>query len=309
MQLMWVSGPTGHVRTVSITARKVLIGTCAMAFALVATGFLLYLVGFKIAIEVRPELARSLGGVTTEAEQQRMESVYRERLAKLQGMLDATAQDIRQLQALKNRFMEIATPAPMREKRSSNEDGKGGPLLTTSHPGHDQNQPLVNTLDEAANEFGQFQKVVGSLRQDWNRQLTWLQTLPTGVPISGDFRVTSGYGMRNDPFTGTLARHEGLDFTAASGTPILATADGVVTRSGWEDTYGNIVEVTHAEGFMTRYAHISKRLVTEGQQVKRGQRIAEVGSTGRSTGPHLHYEIFRHGRVLNPVQVLPISSS
>ena len=97
MQLMWVSGPTGHVRTVSITARKVLIGTCAVAFALVATGFLLYLVGFKIAIEVRPELARSLGGVTTEAEQLRMESVYRERLAKLQGMLDATAQDIRQL--------------------------------------------------------------------------------------------------------------------------------------------------------------------------------------------------------------------
>ena len=88
MQLMWVSGPTGHVRTISITARKVLIGTCAMAFALVATGFLLYLVGFKIAIEVRPELARSLGGVTTQAEQHRMESVYRDRLAKLQEMLD-----------------------------------------------------------------------------------------------------------------------------------------------------------------------------------------------------------------------------
>ena len=309
MQLMWVSGPTGHVRTISITARKVLIGTCAVAFALVATGFLLYLIGFKIAIEVRPELARSLGGVTTEAEQQRMESVYRERLAKLQGMLDATAQDIRQLQALKNRFMDIATPAAMREKRSSSEDGKGGPLLPTNHPGHNPNQPLANSLDDAAQEFGQFQKVVGSMRQDWNRQLNWLQTLPTGVPISGDFKVTSGFGMRNDPFTGMLARHEGLDFTASSGTPIIATADGVVTRSGWEDTYGNIVEVTHAEGFMTRYAHISKRLVAEGQPVKRGQRIAEVGSTGRSTGPHLHYEIFRHGRVLNPAQVLPISNS
>ncbi len=309
MQLMWVSGPTGHVRTISITARKVLVGTCAVAFALVATGFLLYLIGFKIAIEVRPELARSLGGVTTEAEQQRMESVYRERLAKLQGMLDSTAQDIRQLQALKNRFMDIATPAAMREKRSGNEDGKGGPLLPTSHSGVDLNQPLASSFDDAAQEFAQFQKVVGNLRQDWNRQLNWLQTLPTGIPISGDFRVTSGFGMRNDPFTGMLARHEGLDFTAASGTSIVATADGVVTRSGWEDTYGNIVEVTHAEGFMTRYAHISKRHVAEGQQVKRGQRIAEVGSTGRSTGPHLHYEVFRHGRVLNPAQVLPIGNS
>jgi YD repeat-containing protein len=89
----------------------------------------------------------------------------------------------------------------------------------------------------------------------------------------------------------------------------LSAADGVVTRSGWEDTYGNIVEVTHAEGFVTRYAHISKRLVTEGQKVKRGQRIAEVGNTGRSTGPHLHYEVFRFGRVLDPAQVVTFNNS
>lgn len=309
MQLMWVSGPTGHVRTISITARKVLIGTCAMAFALVATGFLLYLIGFKIAIEVRPDLARSLGGVTTQAEQYRMESVYRERLAKLQDMLDSTAKDIRQLQALKNRFMELATPASLREKRTMNEDGKGGPLVPSVHPGQDMRQPLSNAFDDAAQEFGQFQNLVSSMPKDWDRHLLWLQTLPTGLPIRGDFKVTSGFGMRNDPFTGTLARHEGLDFTASSGTPILTTADGTVTRSGWEETYGNIVEVTHAEGFMTRYAHISKRHVTEGQVVKRGQRIADVGSTGRSTGPHLHYEVFRYGRVLNPVQVLPLGNS
>ncbi len=309
MQLMWVSGPTGHVRTISITARKVLISTGVLAFALVATGFLLYLIGFKIAIEVHPELARSLGGVTTEAEQQRMESVYRERLAHMQSALDATAQDIRQLQTLKNRFMEIATPTPLREKRGTAEDGKGGPLLPSVHAEPHDHQRLEVTLDEAADEFGQFQKAVSQLRQDWIRQLNWLQTLPTGLPIGGDFRVTSGFGMRNDPFTGMLARHEGLDFTAPSGAPILAAADGVVTRSGWEDTYGNIVEITHAEGFMTRYAHISKRHVTEGQQVKRGQLIADVGSTGRSTGPHLHYEVFRFGRVLNPAQVLPLSNS
>ncbi len=311
MQLMWVSGPTGHVRTISITARKVLIGSCALAFSLVATGFLLYLVGFKIAIEVRPELARSLGGVTTEAEQARMEAVYRERLSKLQTMLDSTAQDIRQLQTLKNRFMEIATPSTLRgnSPASVKEDGKGGPLLPASRNEANPNQPLVHSLDEAMHDFEQFNKVVSNMRNDWNKQLNWLTTLPTGIPISGDFRVTSGFGMRNDPFTGMLARHEGLDFTAAAGTPILAAADGVVTRSGWEDTYGNIVEITHAEGFMTRYAHISKRHVTEGQQVKRGQRIADVGSTGRSTGPHLHYEVFRGGRVLNPVQVLPLGNS
>jgi len=308
MQLMWVSGPTGSVRTFSITARKMLISICALAFALVTAGFLLYLVGFKIAIEVRPELARSLGGVTTEAEQERMETVYRDRLAKLQGMLDSTSQDIRQLQSLKNRFMEIATPAGLREKRGT-EDGKGGPFVSPNRQESSLRQPLTLTLNDAVEEFGQFQKVVGSMRQDWAKQLTWLYTLPTGVPVRGDFHMSSGFGMRNDPFTGTLARHEGLDFTAAAGTSIIATADGVVTRSGWEDTYGNIIEITHAEGFVTRYAHISKRLAVEGQKVKRGDHIADVGSTGRSTGPHLHYEVFRFGHVLNPAQVLPVGNS
>lgn len=309
MQLMWVSGPTGDVRTISITARKVLVGSIALAFSLVAVGFLLHLIGFKIAIEVRPELARSLGGVTTQAEQQRMESVYRAQLSRLQGMLDATAQDIRQLQQLKNRFMEIATPTSLREKSSMREDGKGGPLIPSQRQGGESPESLSLAIDEAMDEFRRLNSTVGQMRNDWAKQLAWLRTLPTGLPISGDFRVSSGFGMRHDPFTGMLARHEGLDFTAATGTPIIAAADGVVTRSGWEDSYGNIVEITHAEGFMTRYAHLSRRHVAEGQTVARGQRIAEVGSTGRSTGPHLHYEIFRHGRVLNPVQVVPLGQS
>ena len=307
MQLMWVSGPTGRVRTISITFKKVVVAALVASLSLVVTGFLLYLVGFKIAVETSPDLARTLGGVTTEAEQQRMEAIYRERLAKMQSMLDATAQDIRQLQQLKNRFMEIATPASLRERNASKVDGRGGPLLLMPNrrSALDSTQPLSETLDNAMSEFGQFNKTISSMRTDWDKQLLWLHTLPTGVPIGGNFRMTSGFGLRVDPFTHTLARHEGLDFTAMQGTPILATADGLVTRSGWEDTYGNIVEVTHSEGFMTRYAHISKRLVTEGQRVKRGQHIADVGSTGRSTGPHLHYEVFRHGHVLNPAQVLP----
>ena len=307
MQLMWVSGPTGRVRTISITFKKVVVAALVASLSLVVTGFLLYLVGFKIAVETSPDLARTLGGVTTEAEQQRMEAIYRERLAKMQSMLDATAQDIRQLQQLKNRFMEIATPASLRERNASKVDGRGGPLLLMPNrrSALDSTQPLSETLDNAMSEFGQFNKTISSMRTDWDKQLLWLHTLPTGVPIGGNFRMTSGFGLRVDPFTHTLARHDGLDFTAMQGTPILAAADGLVTRSGWEDTYGNIVEVTHAEGFMTRYAHISKRLVTEGQRVKRGQHIADVGSTGRSTGPHLHYEVFRHGHVTNPAQVLP----
>jgi len=309
MQLMWVSGPTGKVHTISITARRVLIAFGAVAFACATAGFLLYLVGFKIAVESSPELARSLGGVTTEAEQQRMEAMYRGRLATLQEALNTTAQELQQLQTIKNRFMDMATPGSMREKRSTGENGKGGPFVPTSRYTIQDNKSLTANFDMTSADINQLQKAVVNLRADWDKQLTWLQTLPTGIPIGGDYRVSSGFGLRNDPFTGTLARHEGLDFTAATGTPILSAADGVVTRSGWEDTYGNIVEVTHAEGFVTRYAHISKRLVTEGQKVKRGQRIAEVGNTGRSTGPHLHYEVFRFGRVLDPAQVVTFNHS
>lgn len=305
MQLMWVSGPTGNVRTVSITAKKMLIGIGAVSFALVTLGFMLYLVGFKIAIEVHPDLARTLGGVTTRAEQQRMESVYRERLAKLESMLQATAKDVRQLETLKNQFMELATPATVRERRGSPEDGKGGPLLPSMRPLSLDSQPLDATFDAVLTEFGQFHKTVGSLPDNWSRELNRLRSFPTGLPLAGGFRLSSGFGMRTDPFTGMLGRHDGLDFTSAMGAPILATADGTVSRSGWEDTYGNIVEITHADGFMTRYAHISTRLVKEGQRVKRGERIAEVGNTGRSTGPHLHYEVFHQGRVINPLQVLP----
>ncbi len=309
MQIMWVSGPIGNVRKISITAHKVLIGICFLSFSLVTTGYLLHLIGFKIAIEVRPELARSLGGISTQLEQRGMEIIYRERLAKLQLMLDSTARDIRQVQALKNRFMELATPISLRDKRGIFDDGKGGPLVPTLRAGQDPSQPLSIALDEAIQEFDQIHRLVSSMPQDWNSQLAWLLTLPSGIPINGNFKVSSGFGIRYDPFTGMVARHEGLDFTASSGTHIVVSADGIVTRSGWEGTYGNIVEVTHAEGFLTRYAHASKIHVKEGQLVKRGRWIADVGSTGRSTAPHLHYEVLRFGRVLNPVQVLPLGNS
>tara|TARA_S200000501_G_scaffold365742_1_gene399584 strand:+ start:874 stop:1830 length:957 start_codon:yes stop_codon:yes gene_type:complete len=307
MQVMWVSGPTGQVKTVSITARKVLIGTCLMSLALVTMGVLLYFMGFKIAIEHRPELARSLGGVTTLAEQQRMETVYREQLAKLQTTLEATGQDIQHLITLKNRFMEIATPATIRKSKQNN-DGKGGPLLLlpSKKSKFNYNHPLAESIEFATNEFSEFQSVVSEMRQDWARQLNWLKTLPTGIPLEGKYRIASGFGIRSDPFTRKMARHEGLDFTALKGTPIVATADGVVTRSEWEKTYGHIVEISHAEGFASRYAHCNKRHVIVGQQVKRGDRIADVGSTGRSTGPHLHYEISRFGKILNPAKIIPL---
>jgi len=308
MQLMWVSGPTASVRTISITAQKVLMAVCASAFVLVAFGVLLHFIGFRIAIEVSPGLARSIGGVTTEAEQQKVEAVYRERLDALRQTLNTTVQEIRQLEALKNRFMDIATPTNLRDKYSKKEEARGGPWIAP-HASATTSKNLYQDFSSAMEEFSQTEAAVKSLSQNWVSQLSWLHALPTGIPVGKDFRITSGFGIRNDPFTGQLAMHEGLDFVAEIGTPIVATAAGTVTRSGWDASYGNVVEVSHIEGFTTRYAHLSKRIVDVGQKVQRGDTIALLGSTGRSTGPHLHYEVMRNDRVLNPTQMLPQMSA
>jgi murein DD-endopeptidase MepM/ murein hydrolase activator NlpD len=303
MQLMWVSGPTASVRTISITAHKVLLGMCATAFVLVAFGVLLHFVGFRIAIELSPSLARSLGGVTTEAEQQKVEAVYREHLDNLRQTLNTTVQEIRQLETLKNRFMEVATPTNLRDKYSKKEEARGGPWVAPRFQ-NNASRDLNQDFSSAIEEFKQTQAAVKNLTLNWSAQLSWLHALPTGIPMGTDYRVTSGFGIRNDPFTGQLAMHEGLDFVADIGSPIIATAAGTVTRSAWDASYGNVVEVSHIEGFITRYAHLSKRLVEVGQKVQRGDTIAQLGSTGRSTGPHLHYEVIRNDRVLNPTQML-----
>lgn len=304
MQLMWVSGPTADVRSISITAKNVLIGVSATAFVLVLIGVLLHFVGFRIAIEVSPSLARSLGGVTTEAEQQKLEAVYREKLDAMRQTMNNTVQEIRQLEAMKNRFMDMATPTNLRDKIAKKEDGRGGPWVEPRLHTIGSSRHLHDDLATAMTEFEQTQSAVRSLTQSWESQLIWLHALPTALPVGKEFRVTSGFGIRNDPFTGQLAMHEGLDFVAPTGTPVLATAAGTVTRSAFDSSYGNVVEVSHVEGFTTRYAHLSLRSAQVGQKVVRGQSLGQLGSTGRSTGPHLHYEVMRYDRVLNPTQML-----
>lgn len=306
MQLMWLSGPTGSVKTISITLRTVLASISFAALTLLMLGFLLHFVGFKIAVEYNPELARSMGGVTTEAEQRRMEAIYREDLDKMRNSLQATVTEIKQLEALKNHFMEIATPTNLRDKWSHNkDDSRGGPFIAPRILSTFIRLPLGQELDKTLLDINQTQEALKDIHAKWDQQIEWLATLPTGIPVHGDFRITSGFGIRNDPFTGSLAMHEGLDFAANVGTPVVTTGPGTVVRSSWDASYGNVVEVSHAEGFVTRYAHLSKRLVAEGDKVERGDQIGEIGTTGRSTGPHLHYEVFRKDHLLNPVQVLP----
>lgn len=130
-----------------------------------------------------------------------------------------------------------------------------------------------------------------------------LAGIPTSMPAAVGL-MSSGFGYRSDPFTGAGAMHAGLDFKGPIGTPILAAADGRVTFAGWQGGYGNTIEITHANGLVTRYAHLSGFTVPFGQDVKRGVQIGRMGSTGRSTGSHLHFEVRINGAAINPKKFL-----
>lgn len=145
-----------------------------------------------------------------------------------------------------------------------------------------------------------------SLFDSWKR----MDAVPHGVlavpsqkPVQ-QFRYTSGFGVRVDPFNHEVSMHPGLDMAAPTGTPVYATADGIVDRAERAGGYGNLVELDHGKGVQTRYGHLSQILVHDGERVHRGDLIALVGSTGRSTGSHLHYEVRIDGRAVNPMPFL-----
>jgi murein DD-endopeptidase MepM/ murein hydrolase activator NlpD len=134
-----------------------------------------------------------------------------------------------------------------------------------------------------------------------------LAAIPTSMPAAV-MMMSSGFGYRSDPFSGGAAMHNGLDFKGPLGTPILAAAEGKVTSVGTQGGYGNTVEITHANGLVTRYAHLSGFNVRNGQKVDRGVQIGRMGSTGRSTGSHLHFEVRLNGQAINPRKFLEANS-
>jgi murein DD-endopeptidase MepM/ murein hydrolase activator NlpD len=127
--------------------------------------------------------------------------------------------------------------------------------------------------------------------------------MPTTLPVKQAF-LGSPFGHRSDPIVGQRAMHEGIDFNAETGTPVVAAADGVVLSAGWQSDFGNMIEVDHGDGLTTRYAHLSRMNAKAGSLVKRGERIGAVGSTGRSTGSHLHFEVRMLGVAQNPASFL-----
>ncbi len=174
-------------------------------------------------------------------------------------------------------------------------DGLGGPLIEGKDP-----RALAAVLDVDEDFAGRLQHAAADL-SDMQSLASSEAAIPFAKPATGA-RETSGFGVRADPFTGHAAYHPGQDFAGAYGSPIYVTAPGIVSYAGVRSGYGNTVEVDHGHGFKTRYGHLSAISVTVGQHVAVGQRIGAMGSTGRSTGTHLHYEVWVNGRPQNPLR-------
>jgi murein DD-endopeptidase MepM/ murein hydrolase activator NlpD len=166
--------------------------------------------------------------------------------------------------------------------------------------------PLVSAPDNTISVLRSVLNVIdaqlSSVRSVVNRQQVLASSTPSIWPTTG--WLTSNYGGRKDPFTGGIDYHPGLDISADKGKPVRATADGTISQAGWSGAYGNMVLVQHRFGLSTRYGHMSKLAVTPGQVVNRGDVIGYVGSTGRSTASHLHYEVLLNGQTINPLKFL-----
>jgi murein DD-endopeptidase MepM/ murein hydrolase activator NlpD len=158
---------------------------------------------------------------------------------------------------------------------------------------------LEASIDQLAGQFDSQQAQLSALQSLLLDARIESSLKPTGMPVQG--YISSYFGTRPDPFDGHMARHTGIDIAVPKGTPVHAVAAGMVTFTGVRRGYGKVVEIDHGNGYMTRYAHNSSLLAHPGQRVHVGQVISDAGSTGRSTGSHLHFEVWHGGRVVNPL--------
>jgi murein DD-endopeptidase MepM/ murein hydrolase activator NlpD len=184
------------------------------------------------------------------------------------------------------------SPLALRDVRANSDTAQGGPLLPAElgPSGTAVFDQMLSEADRAIRELRTTRQIVARL--------------PLARPVAGDHDLTSGFGTRLDPFTRSLAFHSGVDFRAPTGTPVRATASGTVIEAGTNGGYGRMVEIDHGNGVSTRYAHLSSIAVSEGDKIALGQVIGAVGSTGRSTGPHLHYEVRIDDDAADPLRFL-----
>ena len=306
MQLIWVSGSASKVVTLSITAQKMAMVVAAMASFFMLLGFVSHFVGLRLAIEYVPELAHRIGGVTSQAEQMKMEARHQVRLDALNEQLGTLADKLKEIESIKNDALGrlgVEKLLPTGTPKNNPIWGRGGPLNLLGSLSSN-GERLDHRIGQALKRVQVYDQAMTEMLDLWQQDLVRFDQLPTTLPLTGEFVLSSGFGFRPDPITHQTSLHEGIDFVAVVGTSILVTAPGVVSRAEYMGAYGNMVDVLHANGFTTRYAHMQSIEVKLGDVLVRQQKLGTLGHTGRSTGPHLHYEVIYNGVAMHPTKAL-----
>ena len=305
MHIILVSSRLAKSRSWTLTHRHLLAASVCMALLVFGLTLALFWVTVRHAAEFKLPLLDSLVLSAQEAQRRKTEEFLRENLNAMAVKLGQMQAQLMRLDALGERLSALAGLKPG-EFRFTEPPGRGGAM--SSIPPQDLSMPEFNRqLDQLSRQMENRTDSLGILESQLFDAKVKKKLMPTIPPVDASWSASS-FGWRIDPFNGMLAMHEGVDFVVDTGTPIFAAAGGVVSYSGPHPQYGFLLEIDHGNDFTTRYAHCSRLLVKEGEVVQRGSKIAESGSTGRATGPHVHFEVRYRGVAQNPARFLQAST-
>jgi len=303
MNIILVSERLAKARTFTVGLPQfALLGMALFVAVVLAAAAMNYLM-LRVASDFRiPYLQTMLLSVQQE-QHEKTQSYLRENLNAMAIKLGQMQAQLVRLDTLGERLAKLAGFKPQ-DLVFNEPPGRGGAI--SSLPSQDLSLgDFTRQLDLLTRQLDDRGDKLGILESLFTLDNAKKKLIPTMLPVEGGW-YSSNYGWRIDPFTGQRAFHEGIDFMAEQGTPIVAAAGGVVVYSDLHPQYGNMIEIDHGNDLVTRYAHASKRLVKVGDVVLRGAKIAEVGMTGRATGTHLHFEVRQRGAPANPSQFLQL---
>jgi murein DD-endopeptidase MepM/ murein hydrolase activator NlpD len=305
LNIILVSGAASRARTITLDWRHWTFGGLALTVLFFGFAFAFNFATLKYAAAIGHPWFASIVLADQREEAQKTQQLVDAHLKTMAVRLGELQAQVMRLDGLGEHLAKIAglKPQELPSLRSGTIPGRGG-AVSSSQPSRSLSVgEFAELIDRLTRQVGERSDQLGVLEALVVQTSANRKFLPTLAPII-DGWFSSNFGYRIDPFTGTQSFHEGIDFPADSGTPIVAAASGKVVTAGPHSQYGKMVEIDHGNGLVSRYAHTSLMFVREGDLVVRGQRVAAVGSTGRSTGPHLHFEVRLNGVPQNPARFL-----
>jgi len=300
VQIILVHPRLAQARTFNVTRRHYALGALALLGLIVAATMLLYYLTFRHAVNLGLPVVRELMSSASPDESVRQDRYLRENLDAMAVKLGRMQAQLVRLDALGERVSGLAGISAS-EFNFKEAPGRGGAI--SPHSQAHSLQDFQALLDNLSGHLEHRADHLNIVETELLNARMRSKMMPTVRPVGVAYNA-SGFGVRLDPFNGRRTMHDGIDFIAPAGSPIVAAAGGVVVAAEWHHSYGNVVDIDHGNEIVTRYAHASRIHVRVGDIVKRSQRIADVGSTGRSTGPHLHFEVRLRGIPQNPSKFL-----